>query len=65
VILRLLDISFSRREVGASIGSFLWDDDSFYSLLGIYHQREISVTAIYILFMGIAIDWRGNLEDED
>lgn len=65
MIFKLFDISLSKREVGASVFSFLWDDDSNYSLLGLYHQREVNVTVLYILFMAVAMDWDGNLSNDE
>ncbi len=65
MVFRIFDIALGKREVGFTLGSFLWDDDDFRSLLGLVHQREMNVTVLYILFTGIAMDWDGRMEDED
>ncbi len=64
MVFRIFDIAFGKMEWGFTLGSFLFDDDDFKSLLGVVHQRKENITIIYLAFYGVAIDWDGTLDDD-
>lgn len=62
MVFRLLELAIGR-EVGFAFFTFLWDDNSTYSLLAFVHSDQHNTTYCSILLYSFLIDWNEDEED--
>jgi len=64
MVFRLFELSFG--EVwGLTFFTFLWDDDSSYSILAWIHSDDLRKTHVSIMLYTFMIDWDYDEEEDE